>query len=325
MNLFTKEYSFIMKGIAILFMIIHHTLISDFYIYPDPILSNWWIIHLSMGMKLCVGIYTFIIGYAYACTKDKTFLHSISRIWKVLKIYWLITIVFFVPVIFILDYNLDIKDVIYCAFGLKPLINCSSWFIYFYIYAMLLLRLIHRFLDEKPYLHTGIIVLLFAALATLFQSPDNIFGKAFHNCCFYTPILAIGYLFKTRDNLLEVINRIHYKRFLLLIILLLRCFLVQIKGLSLDIVFVPFFIAFSISFFEMYALDKVKVIFYRLGVLSVYMWFIHSMFFSTLTKSLLQKFFLFSSNPTLVFVQVFVFSYCLSEIYRVIEKKYKLD
>lgn len=183
---------------------------------------------------------------------------------------------------------------------------------------MLLFPVIHTFLDKAPYISTGIIILCFAILATLYQGADSIFGKVLYNCCFYTPILAVGYLFKVRENLFNFLYNVQYKKILLWTILLLRCFCVQIKGFSMDIVLVPLFIAFSVAVMDTYNMERIKSIFYRLGELSLYMWFIHSIFFSSSTKSWLQNSFWFTSNPMFILIFVVVLSFYISKLCRLI-------
>lgn len=55
---FDKDMTAVLKGIAILFMIMHHCLIPDFYDYPPDFLHNGLIVHVMMGMKICVGLFT---------------------------------------------------------------------------------------------------------------------------------------------------------------------------------------------------------------------------------------------------------------------------
>ena len=95
---FTKQHTAFIKGIAILLMILHHALIPEFYVSPAPILHNWWVIHLSIGGKFCVGIFTFIVGYGYACGHDRTISYSFKHIRRLLTRFWCLSLLVFIPV-----------------------------------------------------------------------------------------------------------------------------------------------------------------------------------------------------------------------------------
>lgn len=94
---FNRQHTAFLKGIAILLMIWHHALIPEFYVSPEAILRNWGVIHLSMGGKFCVGIFTFIMGYGYACSSNHTFDNSIKHIWRLLRQFWLLSLFIFIP------------------------------------------------------------------------------------------------------------------------------------------------------------------------------------------------------------------------------------
>ena len=94
---FTKQHTAFIKGIAILLMIWHHALIPELYLSPEPFIRSWGMTHLSMGGKFCVGLFTFIIGYGYACSKNHIFSYSSNHIWKLLKQYWTLCLLLFIP------------------------------------------------------------------------------------------------------------------------------------------------------------------------------------------------------------------------------------
>lgn len=94
---FTRQHTAFIKGIAILLMIWHHALIPEFYVSPEPFMRSWGMIHLSMGGKFCVGLFTFILGYGYACSNNHTYSYSSNHIWKLLKQYWVLCLLIFIP------------------------------------------------------------------------------------------------------------------------------------------------------------------------------------------------------------------------------------
>lgn len=60
---FTRDKTKLLKGIAIIFMVIHHTAPADF----------------ASSFKLCVGLFTFLAGFGFFFAKDKTHTGALKR------------------------------------------------------------------------------------------------------------------------------------------------------------------------------------------------------------------------------------------------------
>lgn len=58
----SKDKTTILKGVAILFMILHHVLIKEFYIEQPEILSSSVAVRMQIAMKMCVGINIYQCG-----------------------------------------------------------------------------------------------------------------------------------------------------------------------------------------------------------------------------------------------------------------------
>ncbi len=92
---FDKTKTAIIKGFAIVFMIILHigwagdcmgVTLSE---TTSRILGTF---------KLCVPIFVFMIGYGYSFSKEKDFAYSLRHIKKLLLPYWTILFLFALPV-----------------------------------------------------------------------------------------------------------------------------------------------------------------------------------------------------------------------------------
>ena len=79
---FGKDKTAIIKGIAILFMIMLHCGVGDV-------------------LKICVGIFTFMVGYGYAFARVKDWRYSWQHIKKLLVPFWAILFVFTFPVMYV--------------------------------------------------------------------------------------------------------------------------------------------------------------------------------------------------------------------------------
>ena len=96
---FTRDHTQVIKGVAILFMMILHVGGSGAtYDVPMRTMADYPVLgFLHPSFKLCVGIFTFMIGYGYAFAKVKDWHYSIKHIWALLKVFWLILLVITVP------------------------------------------------------------------------------------------------------------------------------------------------------------------------------------------------------------------------------------
>ena len=84
----SKDETLLIKGIAILFMIAHHVFIKEFYIDQPEFLQSFLATRIMIGMKSCVGLFTFLVGYGYYFSSNNSF--AGKRIFRLLKQYWLI-------------------------------------------------------------------------------------------------------------------------------------------------------------------------------------------------------------------------------------------
>lgn len=177
---FGPDKSHILRGLAIIFMIILHNNC------PIP------------GFKICVPIFTFLVGYGYAFAVKKNLKHGLNRIWHLLSHFWLILLGVFLPVAITTgNYHPTLSNVLENMFGLESNLNWYSWYIYFYLYAMIamipLSRLIRRFKI------TAILVLVcccFGLVYILHQIPnwsENIWIQAIHDCVFCSPVMFVGF------------------------------------------------------------------------------------------------------------------------------------
>lgn len=88
---FGKDKTTIIKGIAIIFMIVLHCAIPQYWDIPLKEFSNVELTHFMETFKICVGIFTFMVGYGYAFAKTKDLEYSLKHIRKLLLpfgLYW---------------------------------------------------------------------------------------------------------------------------------------------------------------------------------------------------------------------------------------------
>lgn len=91
-----------LQGIAIIFMIIHHLPISGID-GGEPLVTSILGRYFVSNMKICVGIYTFLIGFGYYFTSKKNYHTAGLRIMRFLKRWWGLFFIIFLPIGLILD------------------------------------------------------------------------------------------------------------------------------------------------------------------------------------------------------------------------------
>lgn len=314
--IFTKQHTAFIKGIAILLMIWHHALIPEFYVSPEPFMRSWGMTHLSMGGKFCVGLFTFIMGYGYACSNNHSLSYSLKHIWRLLKQYWILCLLVFFPlgILFGGGKLTDWQTILYNLAGLKFQYNCASWFVLFYVYAMLAIIPLSRMADAKPYMTLLLSIVIFGIAATFIPAGKNIWCSALNRCCFYTPVLVAGYVAAKMEWIKRVPNVPSYVYLVLAcFVLIARCLVYSVKGFSADTVLAPVFILAIVAY-----LNKAEMVgwvrksFERLGQVSMYMWFLHAVFFSDYTKAIFQERQIWINNPFAVFIITTVVSYMLA-------------
>lgn len=139
---FDKQMTGIIKGVAILFMLLLHCYQDNYDVSLD---FSYSLTGYSGFFKLCVGMYVFMVGYGYAFSKTKDLRYGFQHIKKLLKSFWVILFVFTLPFCFREVLNDDFKTLFYNLFGIDSHYNWYSWFVYFFIYAMLVMPFISRF------------------------------------------------------------------------------------------------------------------------------------------------------------------------------------
>ena len=93
---FDKGMTAIIKGFAIIFMMLLHCYGSDNYDVALDYSRSLFTGESDM-FKICVGMFTFMVGYGYAFSRDKDFKYSWRHIKKLLITFWTILFVLTLP------------------------------------------------------------------------------------------------------------------------------------------------------------------------------------------------------------------------------------
>lgn len=87
----TKKTTQLIKGVAILIMIMHHFIVIPFSQLP------YLVTLFGYSCKICVAIYAVLSGYGYFFARKKTVKYGLNKIWGLLQIYWISLFTLFIP------------------------------------------------------------------------------------------------------------------------------------------------------------------------------------------------------------------------------------
>lgn len=330
---FSKEYTAIIKGVALLLMILHHCLIPSFWNIPLHELNSTIIVSFGSTCKICVGIFTFMVGYGYAFAAKKDFQYGLNHIIKLLIPYWVILFIFTLPVGFKeIDFYLFFLNL----FGINSQYNWFSWFVAFFIFSMFILPIITKHINNKRVMLTGGggIILFYSLAVALHQLcpnySENNFIQRLFDCLDETPCMILGYLFASQKwfeciQIPSKLNNPITAVVLFIIAFLLRNRLANVLGFNLNFFYVPLAILAILVFFNTCRIPYLKSILISIGNNSVYMWFFHALFFTKITSDFYQPMVAISNylwiNTVWTIIVTFVCAWCLSRLQQYIERK----
>ena len=262
--------------------------------------------------KICVAIYCFLTGYGYAFAKNKNLRYGLTKCAGLLKRYWLQLFLFFIPVAVIGGYELTPQLLVRNLFGLSPNLNYFAWYVYFYIFAMLLLPVCTNSekLWKNPWIGLfGIVGLSYVAAVVLHSLPayeNNTLVADLFNCAIYFPGVIFGYvcakykIFEYLDAKLPECPWLYAVA--AIAVLFCRTIISSVMGLPLDIYYAPIFV------YCCYRAVKHKWVKYPRKALTVCgkystpIWFFHAVFFSAYIRDYCQWIIWLPRNPVLVFI-----------------------
>lgn len=295
---FSKDMSCIVKGFAILFMLILHCYDAEKY---DVTLNfDHAFMFAHNGFNICVGIFTFMIGYGYAFSQTKDLKYGWQHIKKLMIPYLTIFLVFILPVCYKDFFSSGWKMMLFTVIGLDVRFFYYNWFIYVFIYAMLVMPLFTRFIDIKPIRNTVITVIILYLSQVIFHyliypHLESHFFYLIYNCLSLSPLILLGYLF-ARERFFERIRVDNLSKTLVIIGSLLgvvaMIFLdskIRLGGAFLfEFFYVPVLVVAIAILFSKFELRYLKPVMIKLGWASMYMWFLQAIIHTPVVRGVYQ-------------------------------------
>lgn len=339
---FRKEETLFIKGFAIILMITLHCFSGKQWYNTTLLMNdNYSLIYFMKTLKICVGIYVFLLGYGYNFSKFKDFAYSLHHVKQLLTIYFIVLFFFTIP---FCDFKINISTIILNIFGLDSNLSWVNWFIYFYIYSMIMLPLICRIINKRPCFYGGVLIicsyLIECVIHSFFLKDKNRLIMAIYNCFLYTPLLIFGYVFakeKIFEKVTIKINKVKLlfvkSLFTIVIVFIFKYKISSLYGFHFDFIYVPIIVFCLLIIPNVYDVYKQKYnkkkafaffsILYNfmlcLGSYSVWMWFVHALFFTPCVRYLYQPLIMISKNLWIITIWTILLTYILSYILRAIK------
>lgn len=324
---FGKDKTAIIKGFAIVFMILLHVFGgAGWYENDIPMNHHEGLIRFMHSFQICVGIFAFMMGYGYAFSKTKDWKYSVKHIKSLLTSYWTVLFLFSLPAAYhaIGGGKLLLQN----SIGVDETLCWVSWFVFLYIWAMIVMPFFGRLIDRKPILWTMVI----AGLAYVGQVAvwyfvrdfnSHVWWHALNVCLMWTPVIVLGYLFARKELFQKIRIPNHW---LVLVVatavvavtLWLKMVMPGIKILNFDIIYAPVVILCILVVFSQYQMKWFSKVMSELGDKSVYMWFVHALFFTAATRPVYHQFVMISENLWIVAIWTIVLSYIISVIIKIV-------
>ncbi len=294
MTIITKRDSTIIKGFAILLMIVHHVwnpiFIKGISNIPDTTSTYWLLDNISNYSKICVSIFAFLSGWAFWEVKNKfiSYRYSVNKCIHFLISYWVVALIFIIIGILTSDNLPTFKIAILNLFGFEvgaketmhyDYVNVVfAWYVRFYLAVLLTIPIILKIIDK-----VNIILIFFViyVLCVLTQNSELFLIKKWVHVYFqWLPCIVIG-IYCNRNNWLEKMNNNKITIFILILLLLLRHFKTELYGgMPIDFIIVVFLILYLKKLCDYISpLQYINKTFILLGTLSMNIWYCHSIFF----------------------------------------------
>lgn len=317
-----KKTTQMIKGIAILIMIMHHFCTTT--LFPD--LSAGFV-KFGAACKICVAIYAVLSGYGYFFAREKTVKYGLKKIWGLLQIYWISLFTLFIPAAIMGGWKMTPWQLIVQLFGLLPNLNWFAWYVFFYIFCMLVMPLLckYRVFRFRPMVNLGLMLVVpYVFEVVLRFMPNYRTSTIVHDlfsCFLYFPCFLVGY-WMAENKVVERAKQMKWFRnpiicvVGMLLIFPVRQAISSVAGFLLDVFYAPLLICLAANLLESVYWKPASLILGILGKYSTGMWFFHAVFFSTYVCDWFQPILKLISWPPLMFVWLVILSLTGAFVYQ---------
>lgn len=278
-EIFTKEKSKLVYGVAICLMVFHHL-----FAFPERINSTYELVFdfsvlhvetiLSYFGKICTCMFAFLSGYGMAKKRNevsKGYKLSVIQIKKLYRCYWSVFVLFIPYGMCKGILKLQLKELIKNIIGCACSYNAEWWYIREYVIMLFIFPCVYKIIEyihkEVQFKVRWLLEILALSLLSFIYSDMQ-----------YIILFIIGIVF-VKEEIFEAaykrINGNYWSAILVCLTILIR----TLFGWKADAFITPIFVYAIYIFSEKNLISKYVIILLKnIGKYSTYIWLIHTFF-----------------------------------------------
>lgn len=318
---FDKKITNAIKGIALIFMFIHHFFMCE-HLLVDEITETQRIVAtiFTDPFKSCVGLYAFLTGYFLAKLPGLNYKKISKKIVNVLIPYQMVFLLLLLVAVLVGSYNVNGTDFLLELYGLKRSVMVFCWYVPFYICSLVIMSILIRLCKDNLFfwMLLGIIACTMLFHVAMNKADGTILYGVLSNLRDNFLVIPVGYIYGKWNvfGRLEK-NRWCQKAFLMLLLFVMAFmgrFFMRIVNLqittrlgstsvpfSMDILYIPFLCYCFIKFLKRIENMVFMRVLEDIGANSMLMWFLSCAFFN-ISKKTTQIVLFWPRNPILVLI-----------------------
>lgn len=319
----SSDFSLSIKGLAVLLMVFHHCFgFPEWYIDVPVFLDNGILLEIAKSALICVPVFAFLTGWAYYHHQVKSIQYSAKKIITFLFDYWIVVIPISIFAILFCGYHYTYGTVgEFLPLFPHPLM-IFTWYVWFYILMMTVFPIFAIIETEQK--KAWRILCFIIILAGILLTAHNYSGLKY--LWFWYPSAISGY-FIAKYRLFETFStRIKSKHIAFIIASLFYILSLYIFrwgsffGESTGYSSAPLFITGSLLLRYAFPAKQFWNTLRYIGQHSMNIWFIHCIFFSSITRGIVQPIVYFRDNPLWIFFITVTVSLAASIVMQPIQK-----
>ena len=345
---FDKKTTNIIKGMMLIFMFILH-----FFTEPEQYVSGIsypqlasFSVRFKKPFDICVPVFAFLTGYFYHYCLKKDYKYSLKKVKQIMIPYWMVFFVLLLIGIITNTYVFKISTFILEMFALYRPVMWFCWYVAFYVVSMMLLPLSTKFSNNILTAVVCGMILPYGIGVCLnhFWEIPIIVSRLISDVSTFYPVISMGYIC-AKFHIFEMIDYYicHQKRNMIVwggvtvtsIILFIGQFYITQDALNnlchgmvslfLYYLSIPLFVFCLIIIINCWKIKSGLWILGEIGKKSMYMWFVHSIFFNC-SKEVFQRKLYWPNNPVLVDLWGLLICWCaalgIDTLYRKLSIRY---
>ena len=303
-NIISKEQSYIIKGFAILLMLVHH-----FYTFPAWIITGGYEPNLRFAAlfnsptKLCVCTFAFVNGWTFAF-KNVSWKEAFLKIRKLLLNYWSIAIPALLVAVTICGNSISPLTISRELLGLSTQVMIFAWYVPFYCVSIIVMVPLQKLMSKNAGIGVLVgVILPIAIFAILKKLPlDSEIETLFNNLKHWFPCISVGFM-SYKYRILEKIDRClqDVNKYVVSISLIILCFIGRYYASAFDFVYC-LFLVYAIINLRIEVKSVLGKYVSVCGRHSSNIWFMHCLYFGKATREVIQPFAFFARSPILIYI-----------------------